>query len=193
MTLIHVDYYPPHLQRAPLHEHRPFKFLERFNRDKAECLGLAGAEAEIDDEHAPTHPLDPRAHFIVRVPVRSDAERARRKIERYLRATYKTPAEAADEAFKGFTSFLRVLAGALSTTPAGAVLAAAVGVSDAVDDIPAAIADGLDAGDLDTALAVIAAVEQIIDAEEDRRGVDSGGPAFASLTPSLAARIRGLK
>tara|TARA_R110002110_G_scaffold38133_5_gene124955 strand:+ start:2860 stop:3426 length:567 start_codon:yes stop_codon:yes gene_type:complete len=186
MALIHFDYKPPHLQRAPLHEHRPFRFVERFRREKAEVLDLAGTGATIDDEHVPTHPLDPRAHFIVRVPD-ADAGRVRRQMAQYVYALYKTDVEFSNDVLEGLSSGLRFLAGAFSSTPAGPVFGVLSEVSEIAEDVPELVA-----GDLDVLESIVERAQALLARAEVATATpgEDMAPAPTGLSERLAA-LRG--
>lgn len=185
MALIHYDYKPPHLQRASLHEHKPFRFVERFRREKAEVLDLAGTAATIDDEHIPTHPLDPRAHFIVRVPD-ADAGRFRRDLARYVHALYKTDLEFSNDMLEGLSSGLRFLAGAFSSTPAGPVFGVLSEVSEIAEDVPELVA-----GDLDVLESIVGRAQALLARAEVATAIP--GEAVALVPTGLSERLAALR
>ena len=185
MALIYVDYRPPHLQRLPLHEHRPFKFRERHARDVAAVIELVGGE--LDDDTPPTHPLDPRAHFIVRVDDAAEAQ-ARREIALWARETYKGEAESINDFLEGLSLGVLYLARALAGTPAGPILGLISEGAEILDDVPEMVA-----GDLDVLDDMLTRTHALIRRAEAAAERPSAEPTAADMPEGLSARLRALR
>ena len=197
-TLIEVDYRPPHLQRLPFFQHKPFKFLERFRRDKAEILQIAGVGSSIDDEVVPRDPIAPRAHFVIRVPMERSHE-INRGINAYLRNNYKSEGEAANDFLEGMSKFWKMIAKLAGSTPASGPLNIIAGISEEVDDIPELIegvADGITDQELDDALKIYNGIKDLVSSVERKRtGVERSESTLevAAVPQDLADRIRTLR
>tara|TARA_R110002012_G_scaffold39245_1_gene108659 strand:+ start:3513 stop:4097 length:585 start_codon:yes stop_codon:yes gene_type:complete len=188
---LYVDYKAPIAQHAPLghHEHivNPKKRQETDAVNVLQRLRQMGIDAKLESIAAPRGPIDPKAHFIVDVPDEY-AERAARAIESYLDDVYMFPKEFFEAFGKGITMFAKGLLGVLQRTDAGAPLAAFVRLSDELDDLPAAIGDGITGEDLDLALEIAKLTQEFVEVAE--KSAKSDGEPKAS---SVAERIRKLQ